>query len=463
MLTSSLLLLTSLSGVALASPTSRKFCYKWDSDLEDAELANGDDYIRQNGLYTAKHAWVDVVDLNTSTVLMNGGVDAFGCTPFLSVDTTHDYLTRIYSVATLPGGQVVRVTKNRCDSTLFAREVTVTSLGKGSVQVVADATGLGNSWVNLMLVGTHTILRKPAAWPSNSNQYFVHLEDNYESCDGRVNYRTPFEEEDCPVAFDAIEHPDCVATDEWLTTASPVFDSNLMNGASREKYTIAHEFGHVLQIKQMCYIDGGGSCSAQTYAISQSFEAPDTACPGPTTDSHTYNSTEYQSAAISEGWAHYTAAFAFNNPGVVCRYKPRESIQWNYLVGAANGESDEPFSCDGAEPGGDFGGAEHNVPPTATPVVGRDLYGQFCLADGVADRGTEYDWMRFWWDFNQFSGVGFLKATQVLAGSNGDTWCPGGTACPDLDDLPANRVEDAMIFQGHGTIYTAIKDNGADR
>ncbi len=471
LLASSLLLASLGGGTAHAVPISRRFCFSYQSDLVDASPSNGDDFITADGLFAAKHALVNIWNDTGGFPIQNNHLDANGCTPVLTVESTHQYTATLYSSATLPGSRKVRVQRNRCDETLFARQVTITSFGKFDVQVVADATGFQNSWVNLMLVATHTILRKKAAWPADSNDYIMHLEDNRENGDGQVDYRTPMAEDADP--YSAIIHPDCTTNpdQEYLETAGATYDTALSGNAARRKFTIAHEMGHLLQIKKMCHRDGGGTCtpSLTAYTIKTRFEwqpgdTPSTACLSPSgagNADHFYNSTEYQAAAASEGWAHYVAAFAFNNPANVARFKPNSPVQWNYLTGGANGESDDPFSVQGAELGGDYGGAEWTDPPTR--VQGRDLYGQFCLADGAANRGTEMDWMRFWWDFNLAPNRGFKKAAQVLSAMDGDTWCPDDSGCGDPFSYPSARLLDAMNTLGHGGLYNQIRDNGVDR
>jgi hypothetical protein len=432
-----------------AATISRKFCYDYSIDMDDVNVSVGDDYITNPLIkYNARFAYASITDETGGFPAHNGYLDSAGCTPLLTLDDTHTYTARLLGWVSLPNGQKIVVRDSRYETTcsgggstnchnLYSQSATVNTFpGAGfPITVELDATGPGNGWINAMLIATHAIQRKPAAWVDEED-YVIAVEST--SGGAELSYTD--------------------ASGTLLNTPAVLLPAGPDTGV-RKKYVIAHELGHMLEFKLHCD-DAGVNCDGSgPYRLQADYNASDDDCDGGVPQSsHTYNSKEYQSAAAIEGWAHYVAAFSFNHPGgSTCRMQPTRDVEWNYTSSAW----DEPFSCEGAETGGDFGGAEYTEPPIS--VTGRDVYGQFCEASKFVDdnRGLEYDWLRFWWDFNQASGFGFIKATDVVVEMGSDDWCADDSCA--ISDLPASRLEDAMTTLGWSSLYNSISDNGVDR
>jgi hypothetical protein len=425
---------------AQAAPISRKFCFDYVTTLFDA-AGNGDDFMTDlDGPYDAAYAYTSIANLTTGVPVRNGYLDINGCTPFLTIESTHTHRATLISWVLLPTGQEIEVQRSRIDDTAFSQSATMSTYPKSVITVQADANGFDKEWVNILAVATHTIRRKPDAWPADAMPYLYFFEG--ETGDPTKFYYTTTNGADLP-------NPGVVIPNQG-------FPKN-------QKFVIAHELGHNLEYKIHCS-EGGGDCENPDYRLRVDYDAPGGACQvGGTDDDHFVNSKEFQSAAAVEGWANYVVAFAFNErTGATCRLKPNAVVPWNYIEPGqvTDGTTDAPFSCEGSDgPTPDLGGAEHTTPPE--PVQGRDAYGQFCEGTGGVDdnRGTEVDWLRFWWDYTQTPGLGFLSATAIVDAMDSHTWNRNDTGL--IQDLPAKRLESAM--QVHGPLYDLLRNNGVDR
>ena len=168
---------------------------------------------------------------------------------------------------------------------------------------------------------------------------------------------------------------------KWKLDAAHIWNGS---GAANYLYknVIAHEFAHVLMMHR--YAGSGSDPSAD-----------DTHCPGvyPTDrNGHYFVSTEYQSAAFWEGFAHYYAAVAFNNDTTETdcsfhTYKPYDFDQ--------DGDDEDAQSVDCA--GDPLIDDYPETSPSSFTITGTDYYSANCITDGGHNRATELDWLEFLW------------------------------------------------------------------
>lgn len=213
----------------------------------------------------------------------------------------------------------------------------------------------------------------------------------------------------------------------------------------RETFVIAHEIGHVVGFmtddsrspnKSYSEVGGGSSkCASDT-------------------DNHLIPSKEYASAAAIEGFADYWAAVVFNNtkqPGCLIDWYTQDFSGDDFRDGD-NGDnavpSWQPFSCQGMPYGGTT-----MLDPTYTETAS-DHLGNVC--DGtLANRGTEYDWMRMFWDLDD--GLSFSTILEVWDRADPKDWrkTDSGTS-----DRPWERIRDAANIVSP-YVHTRFVDEGA--
>jgi hypothetical protein len=208
--------------------------------------------------------------------------------------------------------------------------------------------------------------------------------------------------------------------------STQVVQIDMAQDAHQYKTTIAHELGHAW-VHWANYPGTGDIFPDYSFRDDLSFGPGEDHCASGASD-HSMVSKEHQTAAISEGYAHFLAAVAFNERDEVdCRWKPQGQITW--LEGFSGAY--EAFSCQGYADGD--GGIEYD----SYNVRGYDYLGETlgespdeytCLDDGeTADVATELDWLRFLWDLHSESPYGRDLAAQdildLLLATNPENWC----------------------------------------
>ncbi len=455
------LLLTAFIADADAAIVRQRLCFYYDTDFVDADSSVGDDFVTSNALYPAKHARARVVSTSGGGTIHDAYLPTTGCIQ-LNMDDNHTHTVALYSDAKVPSGPRIRAVTDRVYVNDHIVQTTgYVPTGVGTTVVIADASNTAQKWANVMMAATHAITRHTSGWITNSGDYLFYVEDTDT-------------DDDCGSGGDTcLQYYD--KNGIFLSNPGVQIDPVHNDWESiRRKYILVHELAHGLDFKQNC--DGSPIGCDATFTMKINYNANQDGCGPSWNPSHAYNSKEFQSAAAVEGWAHFVAAFAFNNPTHSdCRMEPNGYIWWNNDTngnGVTNfsdlGESNAPFSCEGNENGvADIGGAEHTVPPT--PVDARDYYTDFCFATGHgitnSNRGTELDWLRFWWDVvSNGHGIDFQDAAEVYQDAESYNWCAGSNfgTCT-FSDKPERRVELAFSAAGYGSVYATEDNNGVTR
>ncbi|MBN2799789.1 MAG: hypothetical protein JXX28_11635 [Deltaproteobacteria bacterium] len=246
---------------------------------------------------------------------------------------------------------------------------------------------------------------------------------------------------------------------------------------AEKKYIIAHELGHALQAF------GRGETEALVIPSAHDYSMPlvnDACTSGMWGDEggHRFNSREYQSAALHEGFAHFYSALAFNyDDEQDCSFKPYRWVDWNqdgyfsYIAdtccdGVPDGNAcgswsysqqcyvpswplnsvdrTGPASCEGAP-------AYYPVdpPPGSDHLTWCSDKSWTSWTGPVAPSGTPYDWMRFFWDVHTNPGGASLETILRVYGLSGaDDWISSTPDAGHTDaDYPAARLMSCVLRQ----------------
>ncbi|MCB9670167.1 MAG: hypothetical protein H6736_17480 [Alphaproteobacteria bacterium] len=236
-----------------------------------------------------------------------------------------------------------------------------------------------------------------------------------------------------------------------FTTACPLvggscykanFDALFTDSTS--KFVFAHELGH--QIGAM-----RNAANGSPQSTASNYEAPTAVC-GPVAG-HVMDTKEYQSAAANEGFAHYYAAVSWNLTNQTdCRFGYYKPVDFNH-----DGTSDpgSNLNCEG--------GPALTTPPGGSPpapVAAGDYLADQC-ATPYGNRGTEYDWLRFWWDIDTDGGLSTTDIADIWDLADPYAWRPtdSGTA-----PLPRLEIQQAFTDAGFQQAWTSWAPyNGVDQ
>jgi hypothetical protein len=199
-----------------------------------------------------------------------------------------------------------------------------------------------------------------------------------------------------------------------------------VGGLGDKKYPIVHELGHAVGH----YLNHDSSGDPQSPARDYNYAAP--FCDDPSPRSHHMNSSEYQSAAAWEGWAHFYSILAFNNTGDSdCQFYYYQPIDWDY---DSNDEMTRVSSCAVA-------------PQTGLGLSAGDYLDDLCT---VADnRAVEYDWLRFWWDLVSTEAVSTATVGQIWDDAEPHSWVAQDPSPPvGFLKKPAYRLRQAADTNG---------------
>lgn len=426
--------------------------------FDDADNANGngEEFFKTNTNYAAREAWVELYEEPSHTLAGQGWTDDDGYIQFNSVDKAKQYTLELY------GWHDHNINGERQLSVLDASGFIVSALSSAfyptstlftttTISISFDAAVSGQEWVNSAAIGSWAIRRRPASFPTDSDNgaYYTIVMDDPANCP------TPLS----------------TAASYCYPEMAVYIDPTDVLGWAR-KYIIAHEFGHELQHWALV---PSPSADPQDYMYGAGYEAPSDALGcrdyNPT---HSFNSYEYQSAAIVEGMANYFAAVVFNNTSENdCRYDSGPSYPW-VLGGAVTGAQ---FSCEGYDPstghplGEDDDGAEYafgipagnyflfDPPNTATTNLP-------CSDNTITtNRGIELDWMRFFWDLDNKEDIDLSdiinvwSSTKAAGGTITDPWNWGDSG--DTGDMPRYRLNGVFDYYGFGAQWdTWAEANG---
>ncbi|MEQ1504472.1 MAG: hypothetical protein ABMB14_19695 [Myxococcota bacterium] len=213
--------------------------------------------------------------------------------------------------------------------------------------------------------------------------------------------------------------------------------------SAHKRYYVGHEMGHAVG-----FVEDDEKSPNHDYDSERN--SPTKCAQGPR-DGHWMTSKEYSSAAAVEGWAHYYAALTFNRTDQSdCTFVFNKSADWDG-DGAIDAKAKEPFDCDGA-PMWAF---------TPASVSDDNYYADVCVSPPVDDRGTEYDWLRFFWDLSTDEGLTFGDVASVWDAANPKNWDKNGGGLFASDD-PWDRVSTNAPAALAASVIAQGSMNGVD-
>lgn len=406
-----------MAASAWASPYNVTFCAKYDVVYTDAS-SYGDDYVTTNGVYPARGARIKVVRNSDGYVVYDGfsqdSGTTPGCIPALSLVVGQTYNVKVQSYASVNNNTLYVYDNNG------AFGLGISGYGPAAYAPTSNATynittPSGVTRWNIANAVGHAMWRRAAGL---SGEVFE-----------LVNADSPAGYGGC---YDR--------TDDLVYLSSTRAD---------DKYVIVHEFGHMLTARA----NYEASCASTSCAASNSYAATvdncktnDTNVPSTT---HEANSKEYQSAALWEGIAHYYAAVAFNQTDQSdCTWVYYKNTDWNLNGNILDSQETVPIavSCE------DY--------PTVANFS--DYLGVKC--NGILEnRGTEYDWLRFFWDLDTDQGVSTTSIYEIWNAANPHTWNSTGNGYDNYTDTspcvtpvpsyPTGRLRCAAFNSGHLTAW----------
>jgi hypothetical protein len=309
----------------LAAPEDDSFilCPEWYVNLLDNTF--GEDYGTVDDGWRARGATVAVYLDGTVTFL--GNLDSFGCLTLAAPSGPADILIYFFGTALLQTDGNNTLTLQHYDA-------------QASTSPKAALIGVLNAQPN--------VVYRPEvpAWDGFGVLSYLIQERYNAGADGILRVYS----DDCPT----VGTQNCSSS---VNGVHALFLRPVGQNGWRRKFLAGHEWGH--KLLSMTTSGTTNDCRFQEPGVSTS---------------HGLKTSEYSSCAAMEGWAHYIAAEAWNNP------------------------------LEGSNPGATFvywSGTVYDVeigPDLAWCLNGSWLSG-FNLPSLCNYYGVELDWMRHWWDF----------------------------------------------------------------
>jgi hypothetical protein len=396
-------------------------CVEYKVSFVDADTAVGDDYFTSNADRPARGAMVRIKEVGGSIIAEDNaedsGADA-GCLVGVVLATGTAYEVRVLSSAVI-GGNTLEVRDDPVSPSTYAEEWTWTP-GSGTRKTF-DTT-IRDEW-NVAAAAGFALLRQDAGMTGKGYRFY--MDDS--SCTSGL--------------------PSCVQREGGAGTPFRVFMCSVVEGdtgcpsvnpPAYAKYVINHNLGHVVT----AFANGGDRA-----LLNQSATATTSGDCDDNGGGHAIHTEEYHSSAAWEGIAHLWAAMAFNDhsaAGDGCRFDYYLDVDWDNDL-----DNDEDrFNCDGAPD------------PIGAPDVDGDDY-TLDECDGTVGRGTELDWLRFWWDLVTDEGLNDDQVWAIWADADSDGWSANGTG--DAEDQPPERLRHAAYLNGLVSKWTTWDDvNGVD-
>jgi hypothetical protein len=365
-----------------------KVCGKVAIDFADTNV--GEDFWTDEDDKPARGIWIHIKNITTQATVWEGwtpwnGSDK-GCAPVQQLDSATEYGVQLHSKAQVDDHYILSYRENG-ELRVAYRSFTPTASGTENV-----STNVTDVWNNFA-VGIRALSRKSIEMEDQSSM-IIRMNDTY--CCG--NKTGP-----------------CLCGD----------DGELYLDSLPNKFQIAHEIGHFVG-----YARDGYNTPALDY------DAPPNTCYG-SYFYHTFNEKEYQSAAAVEGWAHFYAAMVWNKTTEsTCWFKGVNEVDWDY-----------DYDKDGRRFNCELGPKEE--PPDPNPPGmpdNSDYLGDICDAP-LDNRGTPYDWLRFWWDLTTDQDVPFASCLDIYDWADPRNWREN-----DMEvwiDKPSKRLRDAADDLGY--------------
>lgn len=417
-----------------------KFCAEYQVDYEDSDLGLSDpaaegDYFATNSNKVARGARIRIIRQSNSDTAQEyadwDGADA-GCASFTMV-VGQQYDVQIRAVASVRDNTIQVMDHQDSGSIWYSvalNDWTVPS-GAGVLTQDIETANTHAAW-NVAAAAGHAMWRRGGGFSGVTYDFYT----QYDDCD------TPSETSNPPT-------DECDPCGNNSGSCSRDGAAHLSTEGVNRRIIIVHEMGHSL-----AYFAAGSYSPPSDYDLDPG--APDCYSLFDDGDSHEMNGKEWQSAAIKEGWAHFYAAVAFNQTNETdCGFIYYKSQNYD-LVGGNEAGDPHPFSC---EAGPSF---------TTSGIGAKNYLEEKCTGD-LDDKGTEMDWLRFWWDLltEESATVSFDDCTEIYAWSVSPLLYGEWEETPDqytnYEDRPYGRMETVADDLGFASEWAAHIDNGIDR
>ena len=237
------------------------------------------------------------------------------------------------------------------------------------------------------------------------------------------------------------------------------FDDGCCNGGAEiqasttSKFIIGHELGHGVGFRRDLETNPAFS-----------YTANEDGCDGDNvaTNKHGQVSKEFQSGAAVEGFADFYAAWAWNKKSQNdCVYDRHYSSDFD--MDGTNATSNGQVSCEGIPTDGL---AAVTTDFVLSSITARDwledvINAGFCT-NPLTNRGTQYDWLRFWWDMvSPDEAIPFEDLVSTYDFMNPRIFDTNGSTATTSDD-PVDRLVTACSLMGISTPCANQDNNGVD-
>lgn len=380
-----------------------RFCFQWDINYTD----NGtgyDDYFTTDTPQIARGAYWQITEIGVSShtgYADDSGAYA-GCTPLQAVDSSAHYNVIVFSKAKVNGNNIVDERDNDA-STVPYGDLLWNAWSPPSSGTFTKETVTSGGWVNIIAAASYTIYRHNGGMTGQTYTVYNKGQD----------LGTP----GCNTAATGGATQHC----EGKVYIGPGDTAN-------HKYIISHETGHAMAYRANGELNfSGNAFAAQTLDCKWGDD---------TANTHAMVSVEYQSLAAYEGLAHFVAASTYNSTGDNdCWFNYYHDVDWDgdtHIDGITWADCEGNDHCD-------------NSGELCGPIAVTDHLETVCGLASNENRGVEYDWLRFWWDFTTDEAVSFDTIMDIWDGANPNDWEP---ADGDEDEEPAQRFQDAAYDEG---------------
>jgi hypothetical protein len=235
----------------------------------------------------------------------------------------------------------------------------------------------------------------------------------------------------CDADGDGIDSSECFGGTDTNDVAA-IF------AGSDNRTLVAHELGHYVFRKRNEGGGGSNSDAAQTNGCNYASTS---------TSGHEYQSKEWLAEAYYEGFASFYAAVAFND-------ESQSDCFLHYY-------KDQDYDLDSDE-------------DPLSSAIGAFDYLDDCVnglsrGGAINNRGTELDFVRFWFELYQTSTWGFTNIVDVYDAANPHQWIGASDTDADLNNppaLPTPTIEDVLdtqfsTFEASWLTFSAV--HGTDR
>jgi hypothetical protein len=163
---------------------------------------------------------------------------------------------------------------------------------------------------------------------------------------------------------------------------------------------------------------------------------------------HAQVSKEFQSAAAVEGWGDFYSAWIWNrNSENDCIYDRHYSSDFD--MGGVTDTTNGQVSCEGIPTSGVDPAfvSDLSLPNITAHDWVSDVVNAGMCAGPTTNRGTQYDWLRYFWDMVTDENVALDSLADVYDSMDPRSWDTNGSTATATDD-PVSRLVNAVTALG---------------